>query len=150
MHITNSVYANADGGITVGRGLLTVHSCEGKAVSISIAPDGMAALGASLIECANNAKHGQESERAGYLIGRDLVRELTGFQGCLPEASVSALHHSLYKLAQLDNYDFAAGGFAGAIIDVLESGIASIPHPANGPADKRAPHPGYGPDDVPF
>ena len=33
------------------------------------------------------------------------------------------------------------------LADEVELGIA---HPANGPAAKRAPHPGYGPDDCPF
>ena len=33
------------------------------------------------------------------------------------------------------------------LADEVEMGIA---HPANGPADKSAPHPGYGPDDCPF
>ena len=34
-----------------------------------------------------------------------------------------------------------------AVADEVEMGGA---HPANGPADKSAPHPGYGPDDIQF
>ena len=34
-----------------------------------------------------------------------------------------------------------------ALADEVEMGGA---HPANGPADKSAPHPGYGPDDIQF
>lgn len=34
-----------------------------------------------------------------------------------------------------------------ALANDVEMGFA---HPANGPADKSAPHPGYGPDDIQF
>jgi hypothetical protein len=37
-----------------------------------------------------------------------------------------------------------------AMAEEAEMGGARLPHPANGPADKSAPHPGYGPDDIQF
>ena len=37
-----------------------------------------------------------------------------------------------------------------ALADEVEMGIVRCTHPANGPADKSAPHPGYGPDDIQF
>ena len=37
-----------------------------------------------------------------------------------------------------------------AMADEVEAGTAHLSHPANGPADKQAPHPGYGPDDIQF
>lgn len=120
-----TVYSHPDGHeIALHRGLLTACTSEGTAVSIPIGPDGLAALGASLIECANNAKHGKESERAGFLLGRELLRELHNFQGCLPEDSLHAFHDKLIALRELENFDYAAGGFTSAVIEVLELGIA--------------------------
>ena len=139
-----TIYNHPDGyKITLRNGLLTASTGEGAFVALPIGPVGMAALGAALIESANNAKHGATSQQAGYALGRELVRELTEFQGHLPdgivpEESLIALHDKLHAMSKLDNFDFAAGGFASAIIAPLCLGIA-----------RRVGH-GYGPDDIQF
>lgn len=123
-----AVYTDKEGReIAVGIGNLTARNSTGTVFSLPIAPDELAALGAALIERANAAKHGRDSERAGYVLGCDLVRELAALRGCLPEDSLCAAHDKLHALSKLEEADFAAGGFARAIIDVLEAGIASLP-----------------------
>ena len=126
--MSTTIYTNNKGcEIAVGDGLLTASNSTGPMFSLPIAPDELAALGAALIERANAAKHGRNSERAGYALGRDLVREIAALRGRLPEDSLCAAHDKLHALSKLEEADFAAGGFASAIIDVLEAGIASLP-----------------------
>ena len=63
---TTTIYAHPDGHeITVGYGLLTACTSDGFALSMPIGPDGLAALGAALIERSIAQKHGEVSERAG-------------------------------------------------------------------------------------
>ena len=51
MSAENIVYAHPDGAeIVVGNGLLTACTAEGIAISMPIGPDGLAALGAALLE----------------------------------------------------------------------------------------------------
>ena len=123
-----TIYTDAAGyQIAVGTGTLNASNSTGTVFSISIEPDELAVLGAALIERANAAKHGRVSERAGYLLGCDLLREIAAMRGCLPEDALYATHDKLHALSTLAEADFAAGGFARAIIDVLEAGIASLP-----------------------
>ena len=125
---TTTIYSHPDGHeITVGQGLLTSCTSEGTALSIPIGPDGLAELGAALIERSIAEKHGEESERAGAALGSDLVQELFELRG-LPQAEAfRAVHDKLFALAKLEHADSAAGGFAGAIVNVLELGIANLP-----------------------
>ena len=113
--------------IAVGNGLLTASdNATGAVFDLPIAPDDLAALGAALIERASAAKHGRDSERAGYVLGRGLVRELAALRGCAPEDALFAIHSKLHALSKIENADFAAGGFARAIVAVLETGIAHL------------------------
>ncbi len=124
-----AVYTDKEGReIAVGIGNLTARNSTGTVFSLPIAPDELAALGAALIERANAAKHGRDSERAGYVLGRDLVHDLAALRGCVPEDALFAVHDKLHALSKIENADFAAGGFARALIDVLEAGIAHLPN----------------------
>ena len=127
--MSTAVYTDNQGReIAVGNGLLTASASNGTVFSLPIAPDDLAALGAALIERASAAKHGRDSERAGYLLGRDLVHDLAALRGCVPEDALFAVHDKLHALSKIENADFAAGGFARALIDVLEAGIAHLPN----------------------
>ena len=65
--MSTAVYTDNQGReIAVGNGLLTASASNGTVFSLPIAPDDLAALGAALIERASAAKHGRDSERAGY------------------------------------------------------------------------------------
>ena len=127
MSVTTTFYVHPDGHqITVGHGLLTASTSEGTAVSLPIGPDGLAALGAALLEHVTTAAQ-DESERAGAVLGSDLVQELFELRGRPQAEAFRAVHDKLHTLAKLEHADSAAGGFAGAIVNVLELGIAILP-----------------------
>ena len=129
------IYQHPDGHeITVGHGLLTASTSEGTALSIPIGPDGLAALGAALLEHATTAAQ-DDSERAGAVLGSDLVQELFELRGRPQAEAFRAVHDKLHALTKLEHADSAAGGFAGAIVNVLELGIANLPQRDEG-ADK--------------
>ena len=129
------IYAHPDGHqIIVGQGLLTACTAEGIALSMPIGPDGLAALGAALLEHATTAAQ-DESERAGAALGTDLVKALFALCGRPEYEAFRAVNDALRALVKLEHGDSAAGGFAGAIVNVLELGIASLPQCDEG-ADK--------------
>lgn len=124
---TTIIYSHPDGHeITVGHGLITAVTDEGTAVSLPIGPDGLAALGAALLEQATTAEQ-DDSERTGAVLGSDLVQELFELRGHPQAEAFRAVHDKLHALAKLEHADSAAGGFAGAIVNVLELGIAILP-----------------------
>ena len=126
MHHT-PIYAHPDGHeITVGHGLITACTAEGIALSMPIGPDGLAALGAALLEHATTTAQ-EESERAGAALGTDLSRELFALLGCPQAEAFRAVNEALRALVKLEHGDSAAGGFAAAIVNVLELGIANLP-----------------------
>lgn len=113
--------------IAVGRGLLTACTREGTALSLPIGPDGLAVLGAALIERSIVEKHGEVSERAGAAMGCDLLAKLLALHGHPQAKALQAVHDKLHALSKLEHFDSAAGGFAAAIVNVLEVGIAHLP-----------------------
>ena len=113
--------------IAVGNGLLTACTVAGTVLSIPLDADGLAALGAALMERAIEAKHGFVSESAGAAMGGDLVDELFALRGRPQAEAFRALHDKLLALSKLEHFDSAAGGFAGAVVNVLEIGIANLP-----------------------
>ena len=129
-----AVYQHPDGHeITVGDGLLTACTSEGTAVSLPIGPDGLAALGAALIERAEAARNPElQSERAGYVLGCDLLDELVALFGHPQSEAFRAVHSKLNALSKLEDFDSAAGGFAAAIVNALEVGIAHLPQSDGG------------------
>ena len=127
MSAENIVYAHPDGAeIVVGNGLLTACAAEGIAISMPIGPDGLAALGAALLEHATTAAQ-DESERAGAALGTDLSRELFALRGRPQAETFRAVREALCALVKLEHGDSAAGGFAGAIVNLLELGTANLP-----------------------
>lgn len=125
---STTIYRHPDGHeITVGPGLLTACVKEGTALSIPIGSDGLAELGTALMECAIEAQHGQVSERAGAALGVDLLQERLALRGRPQAEAFRAVHDKLHALSKLEHADSAAGGFAGAIVNVLELGIANLP-----------------------
>ena len=125
---TTTIYSHPDGHeIAVGNGLLTACTSEGTALSIPIGPDGLAALGTALLECATEAQHGQASERAGAALGADLLQELLALRSRPQAEAFRAVRDRLHALTYMGHADSAAAGFAGAIVNVLEVGIANLP-----------------------
>ena len=124
-----AVYRHPDGHeITVGDGLLTAYTSEGTAVSLPIGPDGLAALGAALIERAASARNPElQSERAGYVLGCALLDELVALFGHPQAKALRAVHNKLNALSKLEHFDSAAGGFAAAIVNTLEVGVFHLP-----------------------
>ena len=122
-----ALYQHPDGHeITVGQGLITACTAEGIALSMPIGPDGLAALGAALLEQATTVAQ-EESDRAGAALGTDLTRELFALLGRPQAETFRAVREALRALVKLEHGDSAAGGFAAAIVNVLELGIANLP-----------------------
>ena len=124
---TTTIYSHPDGHeIGVGHGLLTAVTSEGTAVSIPIGAEGLADMGRALLECAVAAAQ-DESEKDGAELGMGLLQELLELRGYPQAESLKALRTALLALAKLDYPESAAGGFAGAVVNVLEVGIAHLP-----------------------
>ena len=127
MHHT-PIYVHPDGHqIIVGQGLLTACTAEGIALSMPIGPDGLTALGAALLELGTTEAQ-NEAERAGAALGSDLVQALFEIRRhSNQEVAFYAVHEALRAMVKLEHPDSAAGGFAAAIVNVLELGIANLP-----------------------
>ena len=123
---TTTIYSHPDGHeVVVGNGLLTAVTSEGTAVSIPVGHVGLAELGRALLEQAVAAAQ-DESEKAGAELGLDLVQELYELRGRPQAESFKALRHALLALVKLDYPESACGGFAGAVANVLEIGMAHL------------------------
>ena len=126
MHHT-PIYQHPDGHqIIVGQGLITACTAEGIALSIPIDPDGLTALGAALLEYATTEAQ-NEAERAGAALGSDLAQALFALRGRPQAETFRAVNESLRALVKLEHPDSAAGGFAAAIVNLLELGVANLP-----------------------
>ena len=69
----------------------------------------------------------QSAEQAGNLMGSDLIDELLQIEGKPQAESLQAIHDKIYALSMLQPFDAAAGGFAVALVNVLQVGIANLP-----------------------
>lgn len=87
----------------------------------------VAAMSAALFGRTTGAKRQQLYERAGAGLGADLVQELFALRGRPQGEALRAVHDKLHALSKLKDADSAAGGFAAAIVNVLEVGIANLP-----------------------
>ena len=124
---TTTIYAHPDGHeITVGNGLLTAVTSEGITVSIPVGHVGLADMGDALLECAVAAAQ-DESEKDGAELGMGLLQELLELRGHPQADSCQALHVALMAVIKLEYPESAVGGFAGAVVNVLELGIANLP-----------------------
>ena len=71
----------------------------------------------------------QDAEHPGYRMGNDLLNELLTFkQFDAPQTyALRAVHDKLHALSKLEPFDAAAGGFAVALVNVLQIGVANLP-----------------------
>ena len=122
-----NVYQHPDGHeIGIGDGLLTVCTAGGTAISIPIGPQGCTAIGHKLRALGAAAN---ESEQAGSELGTELVQELVSLRGRPQAEALSAVHDALLALV---NTERACGGFAAALVNVLEVGVANLPKKSEG------------------
>lgn len=124
-----ALYQHPDGcgEIFVGDGAITVCVESGVAVTLPIGPQGMAELGAALLEHATSEAQ-DEAERAGNALGSDLVQALFELRRHPnQEVAFFSVHESLRALVKMERPDSACGGFATAIVNVLELGVANLP-----------------------
>lgn len=118
------IYQHPDGHeITVSYGLLTACTSEGTAVSLPIGPDGLRDVAAKLLALAD----ADTTERAGAELGHALLAELLALRGHPQSEAFRAVRDKLTELHKLEHFDSAAGGFAAAIVNTLEVGIAHLP-----------------------
>lgn len=61
-------------------------------------------------------------------MGADLVQELFALRGRPQAEALRAVHDKLRELSKLKDADSAAGGFAAAIVNALEVGVANLPN----------------------
>ena len=125
--ITLYTHPDGYGEIFVGDGAITVCVESGVAVTLPIGPQGLAELGAALLEHATTEEQ-DASERAGNALGSDLVQALFEMRRHPnQEVAFFAVHKALSALVKTEHPDSAAGGFAAAIVNVLELGVANLP-----------------------
>ena len=118
-----------------------VHAvCTTRAGGISVSPYDSLNLGdhvgdnplhvaanRALLEHATSEAQ-DEAERAGNALGSDLVQALFELRRHPnQEVAFYAVHEALRAMVKLEHPDSAAGGFAAAIVNVLELGIANLP-----------------------
>lgn len=134
---SNQIYQHPDGhAIELLDGMLTVTDSDGQTVSVPIGEIGLSELGERMVSISQalttmRSAVEQEgkftSERAGAVMGNDLVDELLVLRGRPQAEAFRALHDKLLALSKLEHFDSAAGGFAGAVVNVLEVGVANLP-----------------------
>ena len=135
--MNNQLYAHPDGhSIDIAKGMLTVTDSDGQTASVPIGEIGltelgerMVSIGQTLIAERDTAEQEEKftSERAGAGMGFDLIDELFALRGKPQAEAFQAIHAKLYALSKLEYFDSAAGGFAGAVVNVLQIGIANLP-----------------------
>ena len=69
----------------------------------------------------------QSAEQAGSAMACDLLNELLQLKDQPQSKALQAIHDKLYTLSMLQPFDCAAAGFAVALVDVLQIGIANLP-----------------------
>ena len=126
--MSRTVYSHPDGfTLAFNDDALTATDDDGKAVSLPIGRLGLVELGNALLVLAAEQEEKFTSERAGAGMGFDLINELLAVRGKPQAEAFRAIHAKLYALSKLEHFDSAAGGFAGAVVNVLQIGIANIP-----------------------
>lgn len=128
MSRTNTVYKHPDGfTLAFKSNALIATDDEGNNVSLPIGPPGLMELGNALLALAAEQDEKFTSERAGVVMGHDLMDELLTLRGKPQCEAFRAIQDELYPLSKLEQFDSAAGGFAGAVVNVLEVGISNLP-----------------------
>ena len=126
--MNRTVYSHPDGfALAFNDHTLIATDEDGKTVSLPIGPLGLVELGNALLALAAEQEEKFTAERAGAAMANDLINELLAVQGQPQAEALRAIHAKLRALSKLEQFDAAAGGFAGAVVNVLEIGIANIP-----------------------
>ena len=126
--MNRTAYSHPDGfTLAFKDDVLTATDEDGKTVSLPIGPAGLMELGNVLLALAAEQEEKFTSERAGAGMGFDLIDELLAVRDEPQAEAFRALHDKLLALSKLEHFDSAAGGFAGAVVNVLEIGIANLP-----------------------
>ena len=126
--MSSDVYSHPDGfALTFDDHTLTATDSDDKTVSLPIGPLGLVGLGNALLALAAEQGEKFTSEQAGAGMGNDLINELLAVQSQPQAESFRAIRDKLYALSQMKHFDSAAGGFAGAVVNVLQIGAANIP-----------------------
>ena len=124
----NAVYVHPDGfTLAFDDHTLIATDSDDKTVCLPIGPLGLAELGNALLVLATAQEEKFTSEQAGAGMGLDLVNELLAVRGKPQSEAFRAIRDKLHALSKLENFESAAGGFAGAIVDVLQIGVANLP-----------------------
>lgn len=87
----------------------------------------VSAMCTALRGCATGDKRKQLYERAGAAMGAALLDELLALRDRPQAEALRAVHGRLRALSKLQDADSAAAGFAVAIVNVLEVGVANLP-----------------------
>ena len=87
----------------------------------------VSAMCTALRGCATGDKRKQLYERAGAAMGAALLDELLALRDRPQAEALRAVRDKLRELSKLQDADSAAAGFAAAIVNVLEVGIANLP-----------------------
>ena len=126
--MSRTVYSHPDGfTLAFNDHTLIATDDEDNAVSLPIGRLGLVDLGNALLVLAAEQEEKFTSERAGAAMGLDLINELLVVLGKPQAEAFRAIHDKLYALSKLEHFDSAASGFAGAVVNVLEIGIANLP-----------------------
>ena len=124
----NAVYTHPDGFILAfNDDTLIATDSDDKTVALPIGPLGLVELGNALLALAASQEEKFTSEQAGAGMGLDLINELLAVRGKPQSEAFRAIRDKLHALSKLEDLESAAGGFAGAIVDVLQIGVANIP-----------------------
>ena len=127
--MSRTLYSHPDGPtLAFKNNTLTATDDDGKAVDLPIGPIGLKKLGNALLALAAEQEEKLTAERAGAGMANELIDELLAVQGQPQAEAFRAIRDKLYALSKLDHFDSAVGGFAGAVVNVLQLGIANIPH----------------------
>ena len=123
--MNRTVYSHPDGfTLAFNDHTLTATDDDGKTVCLPIGPHGLLELAAELNAIGNDA--GNRAEQAGAGIGIDCLNAVLA--GTSQGERLSAIQSAVLDLQRLAHPKRAAGGFAGAVVNVLEIGLAHLPH----------------------
>ena len=124
----NALYQHPDGpSLVFDDHTLTATDSDDKTVCLPIGPLGLVELGNALLALAAAQEEKFTSEQAGAGIGLDLINELLAIRGKPQAEAFRAIRDKLHALSKLEDFDSAAGGFAGAVVNVLQFGIVNLP-----------------------
>jgi hypothetical protein len=123
-----AIYKHPDGHeINPTPGYLTVTNADcADAVSVPIGGMGLRELGEHLISLSESSYTAADcAEQAGHAIGTNCLNEILA--GRSQAEAFTVLQAALVNLQALDHPDRAAGGFAVAMVNVIEIGLQHLP-----------------------